>query len=255
MPNLHGSQDQLPELHSKLKEGILGDYDIHGRDKTTVRIKWIQEFRSNMRRFSRNNEYWSQTECEMVVAREAIEEQRRLFGDTAISWAGIPKQFVRCVKPRSGVRQEVRTVAQSLQAQLSIFNVDQTVESEEDYICVLKKDSRKLNTDSFDYGMSSQDRLLIGIARLIIGNEEMFFPNLVSESKRIINNVEDQMESRATNVQADFRHLGKLLGRARDTDAFNEDTFSRLVEENRASEYIDSEPVEMIIQGYNESIP
>ena len=245
--DITGSSDAKGVVLSKLEQGLEGDNDIHGKDKTTRRLGWSVDFAKDVRRLSARKDTWSQTENEMVLGNLAIEESNEVMKETPLGWIHPMSNFRFVTKIQTSSRSSLNRRFKS--AVSSISSVDLGTTEEDDYrIAILKEDARKLNKYESDYGMETRDRLIIGLSRLIINNKQAFSRGTIEHANIVKNNVESQLDSIESDAIYNMKEFGRLIRQAKEDGEVYED---ELEEEIKFCSREYSDAYELFKQGYN----
>jgi hypothetical protein len=211
-------------------------------------MAWVRDLEHDMREFGSNNDYWSQTECEMIVAKESITNVRIFMRGTGIGWVKPIKDSQFWVQRDTEERFKVSAKADSAVnylTRLKLTNVEET----EYNLFVLKEDMRKLSSDFDKYSLGRSKRIRIGLAILINDSKSMFSPGTVEAAQSVLRNLETQIEGVREEAAHFCREIGRFIGEARQNGNLYTEYFEGQIE---AMEDTYPEAREHIMEGYNE---
>lgn len=200
-------------LRTKLKAGVDSEYDVHGTDATTVKLNWSIDFKESVRNMAASAQFWSQTECEMVLMAEAVEQVSSFMEDTGISWLFPMKQVALSIEHNTNSRAHAMSVLKGGEANLGTLHVDE--HNDVNYRPkILKKDNRRLNTDVEDFGITKRDRIIIGLSILIDDNRDLFLPGSIQEAQRIHETIKPQIAGLKRQAKSFVEEMGSVARKA-----------------------------------------
>lgn len=194
-------------LAQRLKQGVDTDrYDIHGSDSTTVGLQWTREFRRNMRRLASRNDFWSQTECEIIFMRESIKNSNSIMRDSGLEWLHVMQEIISSIEIRTNYRRRIEN--DFLIAKGSIARLEVGMSRQEEYRPkVLKEDSNKLSTQRGDIGIDKMEMVVIGSSRTILDNRELFGGSLADEAKHVLDSISGQVRDKRDKAEHHLREI------------------------------------------------
>lgn len=216
MSDLPTSGDGQGELFVDICYGLEGEYDIHNSDRSTARIYWCEDLKQDIRKLSKNRSTKSQTEIEMVMCRKAIDIMKELLEDSILEVLPYLKSLAFCAEAQTSSRQVVMGQFEGVKNNITNISIEGN-SSEKMNVALLREDSRKIRTDTEDYGFQKNERLKTGLSYLIQMNENMFSEGLVDNANDVVSQVETQLE--LTEGMRD--PLVKMMGSAMN-EAINE---------------------------------
>jgi len=200
----------VDELLSREKVNAI---DKNTDQRLTVRVDWSQAFHRDLARFSEERNGLSRTECEMVLAHEAIAFANKKISDTNVMWVK-PLQFLT-----DGIvdgTQQYRDYGNKVErfkdsvGGLTLSNNDQGKK----VLTVAEKTRNKLKQDTDLYGVSKKTRLRVGLSKLVIRNPGKFNNNTKSHAKDDWSETKVWFEGASQTAKLMARSIGRTIAEA-----------------------------------------
>lgn len=234
-------------LGTTLLNGFDGDFDIYGKDATTCHVRVGPRFNRDVKELKERYKR-SRTEVEMLLASAGASKCSQFMRESGLGWTKPMDILLDCIRYETPSFSLARQEMESLKGRGELLT-EPFDDQEPDKIKVLKKTYRTLNEKQDAYGLSSSNRLSLGICLVVEDNPDLFNPNTMEFANNVVRKVRLVMEHIPEESARSAKQFGRYLSRADDSgdirDEYRDDMMERVSESWPAA-------YSHISEGYNE---
>lgn len=225
MDEVLSSEDGQGNLKEKLAQGVPGELDT-ANDKTTKKIWWSSTIESDIDGLVHRPSFWSMTENEMVLTKQAFRKGKQFFKETGIQWINALVTLHKLVKNRSKYQSMARNEVEKAKSSIPRLRFGKR-EDEEIKLAVHKAEKNRIDKYVSDLGVDTGDLLIVGLSVLIRDNTDLFCRASQDEAMEVLDVAEDSVEGMKDTARGCMKGMGKVIASAYNHDMLYGDDCSQ----------------------------